>query len=78
MIMVFLNYLHSLSNLLYNTLFKNYSKLRDSYSYQFFVQFFSQLFVPFVDFLTAVTLLYLFYYQGMQILRKDKKLSKSN
>lgn len=60
--LVSLNFLHSLAGLIYNSYFEYHSSLSDKPSYSFFRQFFSGLYVPFVDFCTATTLLYLFFY----------------
>jgi hypothetical protein len=62
MTLVILNFLHSFCNILYNSLFRYHSSLSDTDGYYFFCIFFSQFFVPLVDFLTATTLLYLFYF----------------
>ena len=61
-ILVALNFIHSLTNVIYNSYFKYHSVLSNKQGYIFFSEFFSQLYVPFVDFCTAITLLYLFYY----------------
>lgn len=71
MILVFLNFLHSAANLVYNSLFKYHTSLSNTFGYTFFSELFSLLFVPFVDFLTVMTLLYLFYYQGMHHIRSE-------
>lgn len=71
-VLVSLNFLHSLINLVYNSYFKYHSSLSGKPSYIFFRQFFAGLYVPFVDFCTATTLLYLFFYQGRQSLKKSR------
>jgi hypothetical protein len=76
--LVSLNFLHSLAGLIYNSYFEYHSSLSDKPSYTFFRQFFSGLYVPFVDFCTATTLLYLFFYQGMQTLRKSNNQRTQN
>ena len=76
--MVTLNFLHSLGGLIYNSYFKYHSILSDKPSYFFFRQLFAGLYVPFVDFCTATTLLYLFFYQGMQTLRKSNNQRTQN
>ena len=68
--LVALNFVHSLGGLIYNSYFKYHSSLSNEPSYSFFSQFFADLYIPFVDFCTATTLLYLFFYQGMQTMRK--------
>ncbi len=62
--LVALNFLHSLANIIYNSYFNYHSQLSHKFGYIFFRYFFSGLYVPFVDFCTATTLLYLFYHQG--------------
>jgi hypothetical protein len=62
MVLLVLNFSHSLGNIAYNPLFKYYSILSDNFGYEFFSEFFAEIYVPFVDFLTGLTLLYLFYF----------------
>ena len=40
-----------------------------------FTEVFAMIYVPFADFLTVVTLLYLFYFQGMHSKKKKKNFS---
>ena len=63
--LVILNFLHSFGNIIYNSYFKYHSIIENSAWYMFFTALFSGCYVPMVDFLTIITLLYLFYFQGM-------------
>jgi len=67
---VILNFVHSFANLVYNPLLNFYSFLADNMGFTVFYIILGTLYIPFVDFLTAVTLLYLFYYQGMHSMKK--------
>ena len=62
LILVSANYLHSAANLIYNSLILNYSVLKDDEGYKIFRVTFAQLYVPLADYLTVMTLLYLFYF----------------
>ena len=70
------NFFHSLANIMYNALIANYTTLSDDPGYDLFSKAFSGLYVPVVDFLTAMTLLYLFYFQGMQTLKNLRAKSR--
>lgn len=60
--LVILNFLHSLTNLAYNPLFKYHTVLSNIFEYEVFTEVYAMIFVPLTDFLTVATLLYLFYF----------------
>jgi hypothetical protein len=68
--LVVLNFLHSLTNLAYNPLFKYHTVLSIIFEYYVFTEVYAMIFVPLVDFLTVATLLYLFYFQGQHASKK--------
>ena len=68
-----LNFFHSLLNLVYNPLMKNYSWWADLVAFRVFNMIVGTIFLPFVDFLTVATLLYLFHHQGMHSIKKTAK-----
>ena len=68
--MVVLNFLHSLTNLAYNPLFKYRTVLSNIFEYYVFTEVYAMIFVPITDFLTVGTLLYLFYFQGQHASKK--------
>ena len=69
--LVVLNFLHSLLNLAYNPLFKYHTVLSNIFEYGVFTEVYGMIYVPLVDFLTVLTLLYLFYFQGQHAHKKQ-------
>lgn len=69
-----LNFIHSFLNMLANNLMYYSTSLGRQKWYPDFLNITTCLFMPLSDFLTVMTLLYLFYFQGMQIQKKHKEL----
>ncbi len=69
--LAFLNFLHSFLNILFNELMEKQTIFRESEAYLKLDTFIVLLIWPLSDYLTIMTLLYLFYFQGMQIRNKN-------
>lgn len=70
-----LNYLHSLGTIFFNSYILNLKIIREVQALIILNELFSGLFISVTDFATALTFLYLFYFQGNQIINLRKKLS---
>jgi hypothetical protein len=75
LVLVGLNLMHSVGTIFYNQLFLNSSVLGHMDGYHIFAIVFPLIFMPIADFLTIMSLLYLFHYQGMLILKHRKELT---
>jgi len=65
--------------LIYNSLILNFSILKDNEGYTVFRVIFAEVYVPLSDFLTVMTLLYLFYFQAIrQISQQEKVFGRQN
>jgi hypothetical protein len=68
---VVLNLLHSIGNIVYNYLIIS-SAMGNTDGYKLFSTVFSLIYMPLADFLTVMTILYLFYFQGMQLIKHHR------
>jgi hypothetical protein len=66
--------MHSFLNLFFNPLLSFYSSWADKMTFRVLKMIlFGSICIPFVDFVTVMTLLYLFHYQGMHSIKKTPK-----
>ncbi|TNV73073.1 hypothetical protein FGO68_gene14182 [Halteria grandinella] len=75
LVLVALNLMHSVGTIFYNQLFIHSSVMENSAGFQIFSLVFPLIFMPISDFLTIMTLLYLFYYQGMQLIKHKLEMT---